>query len=148
MKIPSLFLLLPLTVLTGCATGYQGSGFTGGHFQSPGPGQMEKVSFSGNGYIDSHTVQQYALYRCAEVAKEKNSPYFVIYDSLSAAAADKPSEQPSVGTIGNKPIAYAYLLPLKATRGGAKETDKVLKDLEPIIKKDQADGNNNNTSGK
>lgn len=121
---------------TGCATAYQSGSFslTGGHYQSSGPGALEKVTFSGNGFIDSTKVQQFALYRCAEIAKEKNKPYFLIFDSLIAASIPKPSDMPNVGIVGGKPVAFAFMLLLDGPRVGAKETRKVLSELEAVVK--------------
>lgn len=126
--------IFTLALLTGCATGYQGAGLTGGHFQTHGPGQLEKVSFSGNGYVDSITIQKYALYRCAEVAKEKGKKHFVIYDTLIAASTDKAASLPNIGSIGNKPLAFAFVLMLDAPKNGSMETSQVLKDLGAFIK--------------
>jgi len=122
--------------VTGCATAYQSGtfSFTGGHYQSSGPGSLEKVAFSGNGFIDSTKVQQFALYRCAEIAKEKNKPYFLIFDSLMAASIPKPSDMPNVGLVGGKPTAFAFMLLLDGPRAGAKETRKVLSELEAVVK--------------
>lgn len=128
------FIALVSIALGGCATAYQSGGITGGYYQVSGPGSLEKITFSGNGYISAETVQQYALYRSAEAAKEKNKPYFIIYESLLAAAANKPSEKPGVGAIGNKPMAVAFVLMLDKPQEGAKETAKVLKDLDAVVK--------------
>lgn len=131
------FLLVLFAVsVTGCATAYQSGTFslTGGHYQSSGPGSLEKVTFSGNGFIDSTKVQQFALYRCAEIAKEKNKPYFLIFDSLMAASIPKPSDMPNVGLVGGKPTAFAFLLLLDGPRAGAKETGKVLSELATVVK--------------
>lgn len=130
------FLMLITVSVAGCATAYQSGSFslTGGHYQSSGPGSLEKVSFAGNGFIDSRTVQLFALYRCAEIAKEKNKPYFFIFDGLIAASIPKPSDMPSVGFVDGKPGAFAFMLMLDDPRAGAKETSKVLSELEAVVK--------------
>ena len=127
-------LIFALALLAGCATGYQGAGLTGGHFQRHGPGPLEKITFSGNGFVDAVTIQKYALYRCAEATKEKGKKYFVIYDTLVAASMDKAASLPNIGSIGNKPIAFAFVLMLDAPRDGAMETGKVLKELDAFVK--------------
>lgn len=132
--IRKILCLFALGALTACATGYQSSGLTGGYEQTPGPGPLEKVTFYGNGYIDAATVQKYALYRCAEVAKEKHKPYFLMFDNLVSASANKPSALPTVGTVGQKPMAFAFVLVLDAPQKTAKETDKVLKEFEAVVK--------------
>lgn len=90
---------------------------------------MEKIFFSGNGFIKSEEVQNYAMYRIAEVAQTKGKQYFLIYQSLSAAAREIPATQPIVGAMGNKPTAYAFVLFLDKEQKGAFNTEKVLKDL-------------------
>ena len=119
--------------LSGCATQYQSTGLTGGHHESAAPGKLQKVNFSGNGFIAADTVQKYALYRCAEVAQKSRKPHFVIYDSLVAAALDRPASMPRVGSVGNKPMAYAFMLVLDAPRSGSKETQAVLDELHPVV---------------
>jgi hypothetical protein len=119
--------------LSGCATQYQSSGLTGGHYEMAGPGKLEMVNFSGNGFIASDTVRKYALYRCAEVAKKKGKAHFVIYDSLNAAAVDRPTQLPRVGAVGNKPTAFAFMLVLDAPRSGSQETQAVLDELHSLV---------------
>ena len=123
--------------LTACATAYQSSGATGGHHESPGPGQMQLVSFSGNGYISAELVQQYALFRCAELAQAKGKAYFLLYDLLGNAARDVPAALPLVGTIQNKPAATAFLLLLDEPRRGALETKAVLEQMRKVLKEQQ-----------
>lgn len=125
--------LLAGFALCGCATQYQSSGLTGGHYESAAPGKLQKVNFSGNGFIAPDTVQKYALYRCAEVAKKSGKSHFVIYDSLLAAAIDRPASMPRVGSVGNKPMAYAFMLLVDAPRSGSKETQAVLDELDPVV---------------
>lgn len=117
---------LLFVLLAGCATSYQDAGLTGGHFEKKGPGQLEVVYFSANGYSDSQVVMIYAIYRCAEVARKKHKPYFVIYDSLSDAARDRVSQNPVMGWVQNKPVATAYVLFLDQSRHGAQDTQEVL----------------------
>lgn len=125
--------LVACAAMTGCATQYQSSGWTGGHQESAAPGKLAKVNFDGNGYIAADTVQKYALYRCAELARSQGKPHFVIYDSLLSAAFDRPSSLPRVGTVGNKPSAFAFMLVLDQPRAGSKETQSVLDQLDSVV---------------
>lgn len=107
--------LLAAMLLGGCATGYHDAanpilGYTGGYWDAPGPGQLIKVGFSGNGFIKKEQVGIYVLYRCAEVAQSHGKDYFVMYDNLPAAILDKRSAERNVGTLGGKPSAYVYIL--------------------------------------
>jgi len=120
-------------VLSGCATQYQSAGLTGGHRDGHGPGKLEMVQFLGNGYISPELTQKYALYRSAEVAKSKNKPFFVLYDSLRSAARDLPGTTPQVGMIQGKPAATAFLLLLDAPRPGALDTQATLDELQKVV---------------
>lgn len=122
-----------VVLLSGCATQYQSSGLTGGHSEAKGPGKLEIVSFSANGYTSAALAQQYALYRCAEVAKAHNKPFFMMYESLVDAARERPGSVPRVGQALNKPIATAFILLLDAPRPGVHDTQATLDDLRGVI---------------
>ena len=123
----------------GCATPYQGgtNSLTGGFHEKPAAGKLERITFFGNGYIDAKTVEIYTLYRCAEVAKSRNKSHFFIYENLIHAAQGRPSELPTIGVVGNKPAGVAFVIYLDHPEPGAKETQKVLSELGPTIKKSQ-----------
>jgi hypothetical protein len=127
-------LLFSLT-LSGCATTYQNmnGAFTGGYKNFPVNDQIEKVIFSGNGYTDVQSVLDFAKYRSAEVAKQNNKPYFLMYESLIDASFNRTSSQPDVGIIGSKPISSCFIRLLDEYQQGALETDVVLKQLEQKV---------------
>ena len=129
-------LLAACLLAAGCATRYGGSTAAGGFTDSPVNDRLRRVGFTGNGYVSAETIQMYALYRCAELARDAKKPYFVLYDSLSAAARDMPSEQPRVGTLGGKPGALAFVVFHDEPRRGAQETGAVLQKLRPHVETD------------
>ncbi len=131
--IRTLLIASSILVLAGCATRYQSSGLTGGHGELAAPGKLQKVFFSGNGFTSAELAQKYALYRCAELAKQNKKPFFIIYKSLTNAARGIPTDIPNVGKVDNKPVAVSFILMLDAPRVGGHETDAVLKELQPII---------------
>jgi len=120
-------------LLSACATPYQSAGLTGGHVEQKGPSRLELVTFAANGFTAADIAQQYALYRCAEVAKTRNKPFFLMYSSLLAAAYEQPSTVPRVGMAQNKPVATAFILLLDGPRRGAHNTQDVLDDLAKVI---------------
>lgn len=128
------------TSLCGCATPYGSSGLTGGYFEKAVNDRLTYVVFSGNGFISSTKVQAYALYRCAELAHAARKPYFVLYDSLIAAARDRPAPTATVGSLGGKPSAHAFITLLDEHREAAHETDKVLAELKPMIEGESSTG--------
>lgn len=135
-----LFIPVFSLIAAGCATTYQSgaSSFTGGFYETPGPGRLEKVAFSGNGFISAKTVEQYALYRCAEKAKSMDKKYFVLYDSLIQAGRRSAAKGPTVGSVDGKPTAFAFVLYLDVPQAGAFDTDKVLKELDAVVKAGKA----------
>lgn len=120
----------------GCATKYGGPTYAGGFADTPVNERLVRVSFTGNGYATQEKIQTYALYRCAEVARDAKKPYFVLYESLTAAARDLPSSQPRVGTLGGKPGALAFIVLHDEPRRGAQEATEVLARLRPEIETD------------
>lgn len=120
-------------LLSACATPYQSSGMTGGHAEAKGPGNLRMIGFGANGYTSSEVTQQYALYRAAEVAQSLNKPFFIMYDSLTSAALERPSAMPRVGMALGKPQAVAFVLLLDAPRPGVHDTRATLDDLAPLI---------------
>lgn len=119
--------------LTGCATQYGSSGFTGGYSEKRLNDRLLKVDFSGNSYITADKVQMYALYRCAELARDAKKPYFLLYDSLTAAARGIPASQPRAGMLGTKPAAFALMALEDVARPGAQEVSVVLARLGPLV---------------
>nr|WP_315480446.1 hypothetical protein [uncultured Rhodoferax sp.] len=111
-----------------------GFSLTGGFYETPGAGKMEKITFGGNGYIAPKTVEQYTLYRCAEVARAKNKRHFLIYGTLVDAARKMPADMPTIGMVGGKPTGFAFVLFLDAPEPGSKETEKVLQELAAVVK--------------
>lgn len=128
-----------LLLLAGCATGYHDLsnplvGWTGGYWESKGPGELTKVGFAGNSIVTRNKVGIYLLYRCAEIAQRERKPYFALYQSLPAAVMDKRSPDKEVTTITGKPTAYAYILFFDQDAPGLLNTADVLQRLEPEVK--------------
>lgn len=107
-------LVLALAV-TGCATTYHDArnpvlGITGGYWDQPGPGQLMKVGFAGNGFSKRDTVVPFIMYHCAELAAERHKPYFRMYYSLFDAIRDKPIEEAVVGRVDGKLGDWVFVL--------------------------------------
>jgi hypothetical protein len=117
--------------LSGCATAYRSEAtpLSDGGFQSDGPGHLVRVGFAGNGFISARNVRRYALFRAAEYADSQHKPYFLLYPTLLDAAKDAPGAEPSVGMVGGKPRAIAYLLLLDQKEPQALETAALLEEL-------------------
>ena len=125
-----ILIIMGVLLSVGCATPYQSGAlsFTGGHNAVTGPGKLVRIDFAGNGFIDNETAEIYAYYRCAEYTKEQGKNFFLLYGSLTDAAKDKRGNKVSLGLVGSKPVAYAYIL-LRD------EPESLYKYPESIIKK-------------
>jgi len=133
MRFLNIMALAGTLALAGCATPYGSTGLAGGYREHYVNDKLIKVDFFGNGYIDSAHVQSFALYRCAEVAKARQKAYFFLYDSIGAAARDVPSAQPRVGTLGGKPMAFAFVRMVDQPLTGALDVKEVLAQLESTV---------------
>jgi len=127
------------SLVSGCATGYQSAsnplvGWMGGYWETRGPGDLIKVSFAGNGFIERDKVSAYLLYRCAEIAQRESKQFFVLYENLPAAIADRRSSEKSVGTIAGKPTGYAYMLLLEQPNGYVLSAEEVIARLKSQVK--------------
>lgn len=125
------YLLMSCLLLTGCATTYQSGNFsfTGGYFDSPVNDKLEKVVFAANGFTSVETTVKYTLFHCAEIAQEKEKPYFLVYNSLRQAAFGAPSQNPATGVVGGKPASYAYLFLSDVESPGAHKTSDIIAEL-------------------
>lgn len=79
------FALAVLVTLTSCATSYKPSGWGGGYVDQQLAKDMFRVSFKGNGYTDSETVQNYLLRRCAELTLLNGFTHFQVVDAAGGA---------------------------------------------------------------
>lgn len=98
----------------------------GGYWHLKGPGKLTTVGFSGNGYTSKDLTKTYVLRRCAELAKEANKAYFVIYDSPADAVANRPMKDIDVFSFGSKPTPIVYMLPQENASTYSFETELIL----------------------
>lgn len=89
-------------LLTACATGYQNSGFTGGFKDTQLAPDVFRVSFAGNGFTSSDRVQDFALFRAAELTLANDARYFAVMSSADQSRTDThvtPGSSHTTGTI-------------------------------------------------
>ena len=127
--------LLPVVIaalaLGGCATAYTDAtrplAIAGGYHDSPGPGRLTTVGFSGNGFTDAETARRYVLRRAAEVTLAQGKAHFLVYASLEHAARGFPvGEDLGVHALGGKPFQDVYILTLDTPEPGALDAADVL----------------------
>ena len=86
---------LSCLIALGCSTPYQPLGYRGGYFDLRLDSETYKVSFRGNGNTSSEKVENYLLFRCAELTAQNGFDYFAIIDSKAE------NRQAFVTTPGN-----------------------------------------------
>lgn len=77
MRLGILGLFLTGIVITGCATPYQETGFTGGVSATPLNENTFLIKAQGNAFISAGTIQDYVLLKSAEVCRRHNFTHFV-----------------------------------------------------------------------
>lgn len=125
-------------LISGCATGYHSvrgpiTGWTGGYWDEPGPGELLKVGFDGNGYIDRDTITAYLMYHSAELAQQRHKPYFRMFESLPDAIRGITNDELAFGRVGGKLDDWVYLLFDDQKVPGDQETAKVLETYRPKV---------------
>ncbi len=79
MKSINLFtLFLVFTFLTNCSTPYQPKSMLGGYSEEKILDNLYRVEFEGNQHSKPEKIQNYLLYRCAELTLEMGYEYFAI----------------------------------------------------------------------
>jgi hypothetical protein len=91
-----------VVLLAGCAapTPYQPLAGGQGYAEERLDGDRYRISFAGNRLTDRETVQDYLLYRAAEVTLASGNDYFVVADS------DVERTRASRGNHRGRPVAY------------------------------------------
>ncbi|GAB2876217.1 hypothetical protein GCM10027277_52030 [Pseudoduganella ginsengisoli] len=96
-------------------------------------GQLELVLFATDPCPTQQDIQRRALMRSADRARKRNKKYFIMFDSLSSAALNQPSESPRVGMVEGLMMATACVLMLDEPLPGAYETRAVLSGVHETI---------------
>lgn len=113
-------------LLAGCATGYHSFGYAGGYWDAKGPGKLTRVGFAANGYSKTDTVAVYLLYRCAELAKQQDKPYFLLYETIGLAISGVPTEVAYAPTSYGKPDGMVFVMFTNEKAPGALSTQEIL----------------------
>jgi hypothetical protein len=106
-KMKTFIAVLTLTLLTGCSTPYQQTGFSGGFTETRLQENAFSVSFRGNGYTSRERSTDFALLRCAELTMEHGFRFFVIADSTQDTktayynTGESSQTYGTVHTVGN-----------------------------------------------
>ena len=88
-------------LLTGCATTYHASSFSGGFSETQLAENMFRVSFNGNGYTGRNRVVDFTLLRSAELTLEHGFTHFVIIDSSQHTSVSTTTTPTTAHTTGS-----------------------------------------------
>jgi hypothetical protein len=77
-----------LIPLTGCATAYRPENITGGYTDFHMEGTAYRVRFKGNNYTSREKVEQFLLYRCAEVTTQLGYDHFLLVSADTLDISD------------------------------------------------------------
>jgi hypothetical protein len=81
-------LVTVLIPLAGCATAYQPEKLTGGYTDSSLAETTYRVRFKGNNYTSRDKVEQFLLYRCAELTDQLGYDHFILVSSDTLDISD------------------------------------------------------------
>lgn len=99
MKFIKLISLIALLILlTNCSTPYQPKNMLGGYSEEKILDNLYRVEFAGNQHSKPEKIQNYLLYRCAELTQEMGYEYFAIVSE--ERHFDELSYRPDRGNIG------------------------------------------------
>ena len=71
-------LIVVLLSLAGCVTAYRPENITGGYTNFRVAEETYRVRFKGNNYTSRDKVEQFLLYRCAQLTTQLGYDYFVL----------------------------------------------------------------------
>jgi hypothetical protein len=113
-------------LLSGCATDYQKSGFTGGYSELQLKDDIWRVRYGGNGYTTYETVQTYWLIHCAQMALDKGYSGFEILSDLRLSM-DVPVEALESASPMRK--AHSTYVPIYVPGGGGPAHPQIIADI-------------------
>lgn len=99
------YVLILFALLSGCATTYQPSSFSGGFSETRLGEDTFQVSFRGNGYTRPERASDFCLLRSSELALQNGFRYFIIVDSEKSSQLSTYTTPTTSHTTAN---AYGY----------------------------------------
>lgn len=101
MKTPEIILLTIICAyLSGCATSYQSTGFTGGYSETQLAPDVFRVVFKGNGYTSRQRSQDLAMLRAAEVVLKNDFTHFAVINESNTTQVHSFTSSGSAQTTG------------------------------------------------
>ncbi len=123
-KITILIFTLLSIFIAGCATTYHPVSFTGGYFNQQIESDVIRIGFSGNGYTSGIDVEDYIVFRCAEVTNQLGYQYFTYLDVRDYTSSSQHSTPLRTKTSGSATVSgnTIYGSATSTTTGGQNYT--------------------------
>lgn len=116
-----MLLIAMMLVLAGCSSPYQPKGFRGGYSETKLADDVYKVRFRGNGYTSAEKVEDFVLYRSAELARLNGYPFFAVVNESTGVKTSYYVQRGQYGstvTPINKPGASLTIQLLRKKQPG------------------------------
>ena len=91
--------------LSGCATSYQSSSFSGGYTETQLAPDVFRVAFRGNGYTSPERTQDFSMLRASELALQHGFTHLAVVDERNSTTAHSFTTSGQATTTGT---AYDY----------------------------------------
>ncbi len=119
-----LTLILFSIIINGCATTYHPTGFAGGYFNQQIESDVIRVGFAGNGYTSGIDVEDYIVFRCAEITHQLEYQYFAYLDTKDYTSSSQHSTPLRTTTTGSATVSgnTVYGSATSTTTGGQNYT--------------------------
>lgn len=102
--------------MVGCATPYQGRGFSGGYSSIPLASDTQRVTFEANAYTRPEQVEMFLHYRCAELTLRSGQRYFTVLRSENGDRFDEYVTPAASTTVSSRDVAATSSGPVVMTR--------------------------------
>lgn len=94
--------VVAISLLAGCATGYQPKGFKGGFTETQLAPDSWRVSFGGNAFTSPEAAVDYTLLRCAELTLQGGYTHFVVISGENRRNVSTSTTPMYANTVGNR----------------------------------------------
>jgi hypothetical protein len=91
--------------VSGCATSYQSTSFTGGYSETQFAPDVFRVYFRGNGYTSGERAEDFAMLRAADLCLQHSFTCFALLNESSSTSTSAVTTPGYAYTTGS---AYAY----------------------------------------
>jgi uncharacterized protein YceK len=105
MQTNLLLRLLVAFCLSGCATAYQQTGFTGGYSDTQLAPDVFRVNFSGNGATNDERAQDFVMLRAAELTLSHGFTHFAVLNESTGGVTETISTPGGSYTTGSVNVA-------------------------------------------